>query len=245
MSERMRGILISLVAIIALAIIAYYASGGTFTVRNALEDISEEEITEEKSTTTDKLNSENIGGEKAGLFEETTEKYKITANYPTSGVGHQKVREYVFGEIESFKDDATGSYMEIAPPRQHVYKSTSEKFITQKYVSYKVMTYLYRGGANGVGLVKTFVFTKEGRPVALEGLLSEDEKGELLRQVREQVREVNEIPPEEELSFRVTYEDIKNFIITDTSLVLLFDEYAVAPGALGVVSIEIDKSFLE
>lgn len=249
MSERAKGILILVIVILALAVAAYYATGDRMTIRNLLEDApeTEESINEQATTGMDDATTsekDTVTENTSKTIQKETAQYRLTAMYPTSGVGYGEVKQYVLDEVDSFQKNVTEDVMEVAPTRQNIYKNDYKIFITDKYVSYKVSSYIYRGGANGIALVKTFVFTKDGAPVTLDEFVPNDKRDLVFQKVEEGIRKVNGVEKGEDPEFEVAYGDIANFYITKDALVIAFDEYSVAPGAAGVVTIKVDRSVL-
>ena len=171
-------------------------------------------------------------------IDESTDTYSITVEYPTTGVGAQAVEEYVKNRVAEFKNQAPetteGEFF-----RQHKLQIEIKRHSLSGTISYVANGYVYKGGANGMAFVETFVFDESGQELTLAEVVPEENRSALVSAVREELRAVNNLAEDEELPFEFSFETIEHFYLTDNQIVTAFSEYEVAPGAAGIVRVEL------
>lgn len=122
--------------------------------------------------------------------------------------------------------------------------NVSESLNTTEIVSVEMQHYLYTGGAHGSGY--TFflnVDPRTGFEIPSEALFKNNT--EFVKFAEEKFREVNNIPANENINATGFWFDDNRFYIpdtvgfTDTSLILIFNQYEIASYAEGPIELEI------
>ncbi len=191
-------------------------------------------------------------GNKGGMVEfveeiNETEEYKVEVEYPEGhGVGIEEVKSYIDKKVDDFKERAVE---EVRRMREDgfSYKYTlnlgGDVYRSGNFISYVLYMSEYTGGANVNQVVKSFVFDKRSnKQVLLSDILSEEEVGGLLGEVRlslEKREEASDVFPG--VSDEISLDNLDDFYVTDLEFVFLFSKYEVAPGAAGIVEIEVDR----
>lgn len=181
----------------------------------------------------------------------STETFDITAQLPEAGpAGSSVVRSYIQTAVDDFTTTARMQAPAISEDRgsavQFSLDITTEVAASSQLVSYRVQTVEYRGGANANSSVETFVFTTDGDELTATDLIVTDRQTEFLQRLRQRLyEEANLDPTDTTGTFAEVIEDIQmsdlNLHVTDTEIQAVFSEYAVAPGAAGVVSVSLSK----
>lgn len=178
-------------------------------------------------------------------IEESINAYTISARYPTTGVGAGYVEEYVKSQVAEFRMQAPET-TNSETFNEHELEIEFETYSRGDITSYLVSEYSYRGGAHGAQSPTTFVFNEAGEELALSDVVPEANRDRLVQTVRQEVREVNSLSSGEELPYEINFSSIQHFYLTENQLVVVFDQYAIAPGAAGVVEVELSaRQYLE
>lgn len=194
-------------------------------------------------------------GPQESIVSQNTEAYTVTVTIPTvQNKQTQAVAQYSISQQNQFVLDAQQAYKqnqdqtEEYPWNQYSLTIDYEKYETAEgYLSYVVNEYLYTGGANGLQLVTSFNYDKNGEKITLGNIVPQENRDALLETLKVRLFSVNNISPEDSGVFadsirELTFSDLEHFYITDTDLVLAFQEYDVAPGAAGAVRISLPRS---
>lgn len=193
--------------------------------------------TQEAATSSTQVDTDTI--------EESTDVYTIFARYPTAGIGASRVEEYVKSQVSEFRMQAPET-TDSETLNQHELEIEFEAYSRGGITSYLVSEYSYRGGVHGTQSPTTFVFNGAGEELSLSDVVTGENRDKLVQAVRQEVREVNSLSPDEKLPYELNFSSIQYFYLTENQLVIVFDQYAVAPGAAGVVQVELSaRQYLE
>lgn len=178
----------------------------------------------------------------------------------TDAAGEKELNESIKNQITKMKNDMEADvkeYEKLAaendfPIRQY-----------QLFVDYDVMTnnadflsftmtyYTYTGGANGMTAVQAYnIDKKANKPVKLEDLFPlganyvEVINKEIVKQIEVRSQNDEEMFFEGEMGFK-TISPTHNFYLKDGNLVIIFEKYDIAPGAMGIPEFALDLADLK
>ena len=232
------GALLFLVAIVALIALVYFLA-------------TPAQDSEQTSTPTTTTQTED---EQEGIsfsdYSTSSEYYEITTDLPEEDsllVGAAVVRSYLQSGIDEFADRAAEEAPEIAEQRDgEVIPYQQDVSVTAyengEYTSYYAEDYRYTGGANGNTTVRTFIFDEPGLEVS-EQIILADQQGAFLAAVKDELRQRDFAQNDtfggiiDELSFN----NLNFYLNESDEIVVAFSEYAVAPGAAGVVKVSLPQ----
>ncbi len=172
--------------------------------------------------------------------------YEISAKYPKvkSESISQYFKSYVEDQIVQFKEDTKwveelgGSPNGASVTLSIDYKNVS----SQKIQNYIFQSYSYTGGAHGMAVRKTYNFNNQGQLLTISNLFENGLDGlgafaklvqaELLKRENAQADWITDgAGPKQE--------NYQAFVVTDTGVIVLFDQYQVAPYSDGQIDITI------
>ncbi len=234
-----RKIILIIVSVTAVAALAWYL----FDKPNSRH----ERVEEATATSTSTLPAEESEPQ---TMKEETENYSVAYTLPPSGtVGADDVRVFITNHAADFKANADQfapeSLSDGSAASKYVLDVGVEQYVTDTHHSYVIMMGEYTGGASANQSVRTFVYERvTGKLLGLDDIISPDAEDKVIAEIRAQLYEINGGSPEDEAGFGavvkdLSLNDVHNFYLTDSSLVILFSKYEVAPGALGTVSVEL------
>lgn len=181
----------------------------------------------------------------------STETFDITAQLPEVGpAGSSVVRSYIQTTVDDFATTAQTQAPAISEDRgsavQFSLDITTDVAASGQLVSYRVQTVEYRGGANANSSAETFVFAVDESELAASDLIAAGRQVEFLQRLRHRLYEETNLDPTDTTgTFAEIIENIQvsdlNLHITDAEIQVVFSEYAVAPGAAGIVSVSLPK----
>jgi hypothetical protein len=174
---------------------------------------------------------------------EKTDSYTITAIYPKTNSDSISMNfyNYVNEQISQFKQDTSwigevGSASEGALTLDIDYKSENGSLV-QNYI---FSTSSYTGGAHGLQVRKTFSYNKTGQLLSISNLFSNGISGlktlSALVQKELMKREGADAKWIEDGAGPVE-ENYTSFVVSDTGVTILFDQYQVAPYSDGPIDI--------
>ncbi len=113
-----------------------------------------------------------------------------------------------------------------------------EDYQTEKYISYVLKIGEYTGGANMNQIVNTFTFDKEKEQrINLSDLVKKDIfMDELKKELRNSEKDLFSGMVDD-----VSFQDVNSFYVEDNKVIILFSKYQIAPGAAGIVEVELNK----
>jgi hypothetical protein len=200
--------------------------------------------------------------------------YDIKANYPQfAGVDasfNKKIADLISQKIDTFKQDAK-DYQEArkatAAPGEIISDNPEEPFnfildwsqtqLNDKYISFVITMYYFSGGAHGIN--ETYAFNYDvaaQKEISIDDFLGKSSQNlQKLSQLAEQ-KVVSQIQSGQASidnflmemvkdGTKPTEDNYKNFNFNLSSLTIYFQQYQVAPGSQGPVTIVLSKSELE
>jgi peptidoglycan-N-acetylglucosamine deacetylase len=199
--------------------------------------------------------------------------YNIQVNYPQfSGIDavfNQKITDLISEKIQTFKQDAKDyqqARKDTAGPGEVVGDNPEEPFdfvadwqsgqINDKYISFVLTIYYFSGGAHGNEEVYAFNYdVKNKKEITINDFLNSSEINlqklsdlsvqKAIFYLKANVGSVDRSMQKWiEDGAGVKWENFKNFNFTADSLIIYFQKYQVAAGAVGPVTIVLPKSEL-
>jgi hypothetical protein len=230
-----RKIILSIVSILVLA--AFVAVGFHTSTPETAPTIKELEAGPWPSQEVQKIDTN-----------EKTDNYTITVAYPkvNSDSITMQFRSFVDDQIAEFKDDTSwvnevGSASDGALTLDITYRSSNTPTV-QNYI-FSVSS--YTGGAHGMQVRKTFSFDKAGKLLNISNLFSNGSSGlqtlsaltkkELMKRQGADAKWIDD-------GAGPTEENYSSFIVTETGVTVLFDQYQVAPYSDGSIDVAIPVS---
>lgn len=199
--------------------------------------------------------------------------YNMNAEYPqfskTDDAFNSKIKTLITDKIDAFKKDAkdywdarkaTAGPGEVVPdnpeaPFEFISKWTPVQ-INDKYISFVIDIYYFSGGAHGINEIKAFNYDignkKEitvndflnSSPINLQkvaSLASKDVKSQLQAKDVEIDQSVEQMI---DAGTKATAENFANFNFKDDEMIIYFQQYQVAPGAYGPITVNLLKQDL-
>lgn len=179
------------------------------------------------------------------VVSEQSDYFEVKVEYPENKlIGSREVKSFIEERVENFKEFALEDVPELRN-RGFVAKYSLninlENYKSKNYISYVLFISEYTGGANVNQIVESFVYEEDSEnKVSITDVVYDKSKfiSELYRKLEEKDKSIGIFSNDIEI------ESINNFYITDSSLVVLFSKYEVAPGAAGIVTITIPREKL-
>lgn len=185
------------------------------------------------------------------------DKYKYAVTYPIikDKEFDKEIKKYVTDEIEKFEsevkklDDKKENKKEKWLYDLHI--GFDIEHLSKQTITVKFEKSAFTGGAHPEETTKTFTYDKkEGKFLALQDIFKKD--ADYLKLVSgksyESLKEKEEIAKDDEQLKEGTApkkENFKNFILKNEDLILVFNRYQVAAGAVGVQQVEIPLADLK
>lgn len=228
---------------VVIAIILLIGVGYYFYSKDSSEDISVDSdgsIEENGSTETDS----------GTAFEDTTENYEISGVYANPNLlGATEVNRSIDNYVGSFKIEANQAMTELKETESAISRYSldinAKSFVGTQYVFHVVTISEYTGGANSNVVIQTFAYKVSDQSlVTLSEFVIEAKREDFVGQVKNALFELKDDETNgsgifEDVIEELTFEDLKTFYVSDTAVVVIFSKYEVAPGAAGVLFIEI------
>jgi hypothetical protein len=200
--------------------------------------------------------------------------YNIKANYPQFANASQefndKIKNLILDKIDVFKKDAkdawearkaTAAPGEIIPdnpeaPFEFIAGWEQTRF-DEKYISFSLTIYYFSGGAHGITEVDAFNYDiKNKKEITINDFLGNSSQNleKLSQLARQQVilqLQSNDMQIEGFLEQMIddgtkpNLDNYKNFNFDSNSLIIYFQQYQVAPGSAGQITITLDKNMLK
>lgn len=252
-------ILIIGILVILAGIVTWEVQSGKFFVE---KNISEETPVENNSLSMS-----------VNFIHQTDNFYNIQVEYPqfknVSASFNKEISDLITGEIENFKKDAKANWearRATATPENPVPENPTTPFdfiatwtptqINDKYISFVINIYYFVGGAHGVTEVDAFNYDIEknkdinindflGSSEALTAL-SELTAERITSQLQSGGLTIDNILKQMiQEGTQPTQENFNNFNFNSNSLIIYFQQYQVAPGYIGPVTITLYKTDLD
>jgi hypothetical protein len=203
---------------------------------------------------------------------QTDRLYNIKADYPqftnVSQEFNDKISKLVKAKIDEFKlisKESWDARKATAPPSEGLGEYPQEPFdfivgwkpiqVNDKYVSFTINIYYYSGGAHGINEINAFNYdVKNQKEITIDDFLSDSSLEKLSQLAKNQVVlqfQSNGMQMDNFLEQMIsdgtkpTPDNYENFNFNKDSLIIYFQQYQVAPGSAGQVTITFDKNMLE
>ena len=200
--------------------------------------------------------------------------YNIQVEYPQfkdiNATFNDQISAFITGEIDRFKKNAKENWdarIATTPPGQTVPENTAVPFdfianwkpvqLNKRYLSFVINIYSFSGGAHGLNKVYAFnydiVQKKEltindflgNSPQALQEL-SQIATQQVTSQLQSSGVQIDDVlTPMIQQGTKPTLDNYNNFNFNYHSLTIYFQQYQVAPGYVGPVTITIFKNTLD
>jgi hypothetical protein len=200
--------------------------------------------------------------------------YNIQGSYPQFTLAdetfNKKISDLVLGKIETFKKDAKDAWearKATAAPGEAVFDNPETPFdfianwtqtrFDEKYISFSLTIYYFSGGAHGLTEVDGFNYDiMNKKEITMNEFLGNSSRNleELSQLAKRQVvlqLQSNGLQIDSFLEQMVNdgtkpvLDNYENFNFNKDSLIIYFQQYQVAPGSAGQVTITFDKNTLE
>jgi hypothetical protein len=182
------------------------------------------------------------------VINEKTDSYTINASYPktNSATINNYFKSYTDEAVAQFKTDTSWTSNGEVTPNQILLTldSSYESVKSSTVQNYVFSTNLYTGGAHGIQVRKTFSFSPDGQLLTINNLFNNPKdletfskivRSKLLKRENAQTDWIND-------GAGPKIENYQSFIVKDDGVVVLFDQYQVAPYSDGQIDITIPTS---
>lgn len=217
--------------------------------------------------------SQSVALASTSTISQTDSFYNIKANWPqfakTEAAFNKKIADLIAEKIDTFKKDAKetwdarnatllpGEEFSETPPEPFDFIADwSPTQINDKYISIVITMYYFTGGAHGINEVKAFNYdVVKQQEISIEDFLGNSAQAlQKLSQLSEQTvisqLQSNDLQMDIFLTQMVKdgtkpiADNFKDFNFDSDSLVIYFQQYQVAPGSVGPVTIILSKDIL-
>jgi len=175
-----------------------------------------------------------------------------------SGALADAARKYLDTEIANFAQEANDN-VPLALQQPDVDPASAQYTIDikgeykkgDKYSSIILNEYLYTGGANGASTYKVFTADNAtGTIISLQDIIAPSQQANFLAYVKQKLLAYQPADDDSDNSEPVVFKDsvdkltfssLTDWSIDDSNLTLYFDQYAVAPGAIGAIALDLPQ----
>ena len=217
---------------------------------------------------------DNAAPMSVSYIHQTDSFYNVQVEYPqfnnADAAFNKKISDLITGKIASFKQDAKANYdarKATATPDNPVPDNPTQPFdfigswepaqINNNYISFVVHLYYFTGGAHGVNEVYAFNYDlKNQKEISIMDFLnsSQDELDKFAQlasqsvstQLQSSGMQIDDFMQQMiDAGTKATVDNYKNFTFNDNSITVYFQQYQVAPGAVGEQDVTFYKSTLD
>lgn len=204
----------------------------------------------------------NIDGTeiKTKSIHDTTIKYMdITATYPTTGIGADKVESKIRSIIQTFKDDnlISDTQQEDIPTlnrdedMQYILNINYSTTHNNNLITHRLDIYNFTGGAHGGNIVETYTFNNNGEQVNISDLFINPNIG-IKNLSNKVITKIKSDPSYKEAiesewfkdGTDPTVDNYATFMIEDTDIKIIFQQYQIAPYVYGNIEVTISLTEL-
>lgn len=265
MAKRLFLFIVAIAVIAVVALIIFLNNSRTVTPEGAIQ---------QQTTASAPQASQALAVEAStSTVSESDSFYDIKAAYPQFvGVStsiNNEVSSFMGGQISDFKKQAkdnwdarnatlaTGEVASVNPPQPFDFVSNwTPVQVNNQYISFVENIYFFAGGAHGINEVRTFNYDiTQGKDITINDFLSQPQQSlQKLSQLADQkvadqltknnVQVNGIIQGMIQDGTQPTVNNYSNFSFTKDSLIIYFQQYQVAPGYLGGITITLTKSEL-
>lgn len=197
--------------------------------------------------------------------------YNIQVEYPQfiniNSVFNKKISDLITDEIEAFKKDSKDNYearRATATPENPLPENPDQPFdfigiwipnqLNNNYISFVINLYYFVGGAHGVTEVYTFNYdVKNEKEITIMDFLNSSRQAfdnlatlsrqQVISQLQSSGMQVDDFLKQMiEEGTKPTLDNYKNFNFNYNSLTIYFQQYQVAPGVAGPITVTFYKS---
>ncbi len=179
-----------------------------------------------------------------------TDSYRIDSELPQgSSTAAVAARNYLQDRQSEFTkfiaentNNTSGSYQPT-----YTLSANLQTYQTNRFISFVYKVNEYTGGAHANTSVRTFVEDKAtAELISLPDIVPAEDRSDFVANVRDKLRTPASSGLAESDLFlqevtNLEFQDINHFYITEAKIGVLFPPYAVAPGAAGTVSVEVNR----
>lgn len=180
-------------------------------------------------------------------IEQESEYFDIEVSYPSEEIiGSNEVVSFIDDKVNDFKNLAVQGVSDLRDrgfDTKYSLFINLENYQSENYFSHVLFISEYTGGANMNQTVRSFVYDKDtGNKVSISDVFPEGEADSFIDEIKSELysRE-GEIGIFRDSVDKLSINSLDSFYITDNDIVVLFSKYEVAPGASGVVKVNITK----
>jgi peptidoglycan-N-acetylglucosamine deacetylase len=195
--------------------------------------------------------------------------YDINANYPqftnVDPAFNKKISDLITGEIVTFKQNAEDYWAArkaTAAPGEVIPQNPEEPFdfvsnwsavqINDNYISFVETIYYFSGGAHGITEIKAFNYdVAKSQTISIVDFLGDSQLSKLSQLAQSEIPNIIESGTQDTVLTQMikdgtqpTVENFQDFNFTPDSLIIYFQQYQVAPGSYGPVTITLPKAQL-
>ncbi|SET55482.1 protein of unknown function [Salinibacillus kushneri] len=167
--------------------------------------------------------------------------FQVKFNYGMKAKAKKKIDEFKKEAIQ-FAREQEQKGQPLRPFQLHIQPVVKKK---GEFISVLNESFIYKGGANGIQKVQTLniLNDEQAKKLAFSDIFREESKykyviNDFIKQAIEERRNKGEVFFEGEEGFQSVTEN-QSFYFEDRQLVVVFDEYEIAPGAMGTPSFQI------
>ncbi len=192
-------------------------------------------------------------------FTDTTNPgFEIKGEYPINIVGSEYIKGIIDTKIAEFKsksDPAKLSAAELAefgPTKDHQYSFITmyKAYSNPSYLTHRMDIYEFTGGAHGGTSAETYTYNQEGKPVSATDLFVDKAAiakfSEIVKAQALALPDHKETINSEWLADSAGPDAVnfKAFAFSGTNLIIIFQQYAIAPYSDGIIEVPIPLSEL-
>ncbi len=201
-----------------------------------------------------------ISSIKKETFKDTSSPgFEIHGEYPVDIFGADYIKGRIYAELAQFK--AENDPAKLTPTQLEEFGPTKDRqysFITQykaygnaSFLTHRLDTYTYSGGAHGGTVVKTYTYDFTGKSIVATDLFVDEAAikrfSELVQQHALALPDYKEAINTEWLAESAGPDagNFTTFAFNGSNLVIIFQQYAIASYAAGIIEVSIPFSELE
>ena len=209
-------------------------------------------------------NNEYVISTKKVSFNEKTDLYEIKADVPRPDSAQLEtyIHKIVNERIEGFRKGVSQpSEGDIASAPGAQLELQGDLVTSTAFVNYKLLNYVYTGGAHGMPLTETFSFSRANptEPIMFEDLFVNNDAflpivtSSVIPQIMAKYKDIyadSTVYTIEDLTQALTQETewsdyFQNFVLTDEGITFIFSAYSIAPYSEGEPEITVPWSVVE
>ncbi len=204
--------------------------------------------------------SQGVALASTSTISQTDSFYNIKANFPqfakTDPAFNKKIADLILGKIDTFKKDGKENFSATPTEPVDFIADWSSTQVNDKYISFVIAMYYFTGGAHGINEVSAFNYdVVNKKEITISDFLNSSEENlqklsDLVIQKVIFYLQTNVGSTDESMKKWVEegagpkWENFKDFNFNNSSMIIYFQQYQVAAGAVGPVTITLSRDFL-